>query len=488
MTEYKAWLQEHREEMQSSLQELIRIPSVKGSPVRLPDGTVARYGKEVQKVYEKALSLGRELGFDVLDADGYGGHIEWKGDEGSEKEDVFAVVTHLDVVPAGEGWSLDPYDPVIRDGRMNGRGTTDDKGPMIASLYAMKALKESGYRPKRTIRLILGLDEETGKEGMNRYLEIAGEPKEGITPDSDFPLICAEKGILNFRLAMRLRKRPAGKGMLLTKMEAGTAPNIVIGEAKAVLSSKDRSQYDMVREKAKQYTEETGNKLRVRGVGSSLLVEAVGRTAHGSTPEKGLNAYSILMDFLGAFTFVNEEANDFIAFYNEKIAFCTDGSLIGCDFTDEASGGTVFNVGLASWNEEMAEFTVNLRYPVTCRSEEIYQALELAFQDTEIGLIKESDDPPFYLPVDDPLIEELLAVYAEETGVNDPQPIVESGGSYAKLFKRVVPFGALLPGQEDRIHRADEYIELEVLDKIACIYAATLARLCCEDRDGLREE
>lgn len=481
MTDYKAWLQEHREEMQSSLQELIRIPSVKGPAIRLSDGRVARYGTEIQQVYEKALSLGRELGFEVFDADGYGGHIEWKPSEPVEPDDIFAVVTHLDVVPAGEGWEKDPYDPVIEDGRMNGRGTTDDKGPMIASLYAMKALKESGYKPKRTIRLILGLDEETGKEGMNHYLEIAGEPQEGITPDSDFPLIHAEKGILNFRFAMRLRKRPAGKGLLLTKMEAGTAPNIVIGEARAVLSSKERKNYDAVREKAKQYTEETGYKLRVRGIGSSLSVEAQGRTAHGSTPEKGLNAYSILMDFLGRFTFVNEEVNDFIAFYNDKIAFCTDGSRIGCDFRDEVSGGTVFNVGLASWNEEMAEFTVNLRYPVTCTGEEIYHALEQALRDTEIGLIKESEDPPFYLPADDPLIRDLLDVYTEETGATDPQPIVESGGSYAKLFRRIVPFGALLPGQEDRMHRADEYIELEVLDKITSIYAATLARLCCEE-------
>ena len=70
---------------------------------------------------------------------------------------------------AGDGWNTDPFEGVIADGRITGRGVLDDKGPVIAALYAMKALKDSGAELKRRIRLIVGTDEETGSTDMERY-------------------------------------------------------------------------------------------------------------------------------------------------------------------------------------------------------------------------------------------------------------------------------------------------------------------------------
>ena len=181
-------IETNKEDMISSLSHLLQIPSVAvETPGEYP------FGENVQKAYDAMLDMAREEGFAVYNADNYGGHIDFTG----KGEGIVGVVGHLDVVPEGDGWSFDPYGGEVKDGWICGRGTTDDKGPVIASFYGMKALKACGYEPKKTIRLILGLDEETNWHGMDHYLEHVAElPDLGFTPDGDFQAIHGEKGII----------------------------------------------------------------------------------------------------------------------------------------------------------------------------------------------------------------------------------------------------------------------------------------------------
>ncbi|MBR1990015.1 MAG: M20/M25/M40 family metallo-hydrolase, partial [Firmicutes bacterium] len=131
------------------------------------DGEVYPFGMGVHESLVKVLTMGEKMGFEVKNVDNYGGHIDFKG----KGDKVMAILGHLDVVPAGSGWDFDPYGGEVADGKIYGRGTTDNKGPVISCLYAMKALKEAGYQPECTIRLILGLDEETGWKGMKYYFD-----------------------------------------------------------------------------------------------------------------------------------------------------------------------------------------------------------------------------------------------------------------------------------------------------------------------------
>lgn len=189
--EYEKFLEKNKEDMIFALQKVVRINSEEGESFTCGDGSVYPFGQGVQEALETVLEMGKDMGFSVKNVDNYGGHIDFEG----KSDKIMAILGHLDVVPAGSGWSFEPYSGEIADGKLYGRGTTDDKGPVISCLYAMKSLKDAGYQPQATIRLILGLDEETHWKGIEYYFSKEKLPDWGFTPDAEFPLINGEKGI-----------------------------------------------------------------------------------------------------------------------------------------------------------------------------------------------------------------------------------------------------------------------------------------------------
>ena len=225
--DYIGKLDELRDELLNDLSGLIKIRSVKDQP---SEG--APFGRGVDEAFRYMLDLGKREGFECVDIDGYGGHMDYGA---SESDGVMGVLCHLDVVPEGSGWERDPFSGDVADGVMYGRGTLDDKGPTMSAFYAMKALKDCGYEPRKKIRMIIGLDEETGSSGMEKYKEKVKMPDFAIVPDSDFPLVHGEKGIMIFDMVKRL-SRSDKKGISLKKLTGGTAANMVPDSAAAVIS------------------------------------------------------------------------------------------------------------------------------------------------------------------------------------------------------------------------------------------------------------
>ena len=476
---YLEILESYHDDMLKTLGELVAFPSVSAEPVKTADGEILPFGRATYDALEYMLCKGREMGFETFNAENYGGHIEFAGEDGDNKPETYAVVGHLDVVPAGSGWDGDPFVMEIKDDCLIGRGVSDDKGPMVASLYAMKAIKEAGIVPKKNIRLIFGLDEEVGVSGMEKYLEIAGQPDMGFTPDANFPLVNGEMGILIFDLAQKLTRQTNKDGMRLTKLEAGTASNAVPGTAKAVIAA-DETLYESIRGRLAQYVSETDYDIRAKKQGSSLVIEATGVAAHGAHPHLGLNAVSIMMDFLGRLTFSNDEVNDYIEFYNEHIGFNLHGEKMGCALEDEPSGKLTWNVGIASINEDLASITINVRYPVSCASDQVFEGIEKSLENSKIGIVKASDTKPIYMDVDSPMVSKLMTAYREETGNEDAKPFVIGGGTYAKAVNNTLAFGALFPGEEDTMHQVGERMKLESFYKMARVYAKALYLSCCE--------
>ena len=179
-----------QEEMMKGILDIVSIPSERQEPE-----SGAPYGRPVRKALEQTVQMARDMGFetaileDTLGLVQYGGPIDYD-------QDYIGVFGHLDVVPAKdqEGWSHDPYDPDIRDGRIYARGILDNKGPVLSCLYALKAIKEQGIVPKHPIRIVFGTNEETGMEDMPLYLEHVKAPMAGFTPDCKFPVVYAERG------------------------------------------------------------------------------------------------------------------------------------------------------------------------------------------------------------------------------------------------------------------------------------------------------
>ena len=455
-------ISENRAEMISSLSDLISVPSV-----ALEGTGETPFGENVQKAYEYMMELAAKEGFSTFNADNYGGHIDFRGTE----EGIVAVIGHLDVVPEGDGWDFDPYGGELIDGYVCGRGSTDDKGPVIASFYAMKALKECGYTPKKTIRLILGLDEETNWHGMDYYLKHVDRlPDFGFTPDADFPAINGEMGILIFDIVRKFDP-PGSKGLELSSIKGGTAANSVADLARAVLHDSTGAGYDKIKQQLAAFREEKGCRINCRGIGKSLEITTHGVSAHGADPDQGVNAISIMMEFLGRLNFANESTNDFVKFYNEHIGYDLHGERAGCAFEDSQSGRLIFNVGMIALDRKTVQLTINIRYPVTMDAEEVYSGLMTVLDSYDLGIVKGQHQEPIYMPADSPLITKLMDIYRKHTGDEDCESVVIGGGTYARAMDNIIAFGARFPERPELAHQKNEKISEDDLVKMAQIYA-----------------
>lgn len=442
-------------ELLRSLQESIRIRSVQQPP---QDG--CPFGPGVQRCLDHALDTARSLGLKAVDMDRQMGWCEY-----GAGEEMVAVLGHLDVVPEGDGWSFDPFGGEIRDGKVFGRGAMDDKGPTIAALYALAAIRDAGLPLRRRIRILLGTNEETGSQDMKYYREHGGElPVMGFTPDGEYPVINGEKGIVNMTFHRALTQSGPVR---LTRVSGGSAPNVVPARAEAELTCPP--------ETAEQWAALALEKVRVRRTADGVLVEAEGVSAHGASPQEGENALGRLVRALTAMGLPGE-AGDAVRFLAERLGMETDGASLGAALRDDISGGLTLNWGTLEGDENGLRLTINFRYPVTKTYDDCAPAVLRAFTGAGFALEREVHKPCLYIPEDSELVQTLLRVYREKTGLS-AAPKSIGGGTYAKAIPNVVAFGPIFPGDEVREHKPDEFIEVDKLMKNAQILAEAMYQL-----------
>ena len=436
----------------ASLQENLKIPSVQGEPE-----PGAPYGVHVRQSLDHVLATAEKLGFATVNMDGQLGWCEY-----GEGEEMIAVLGHLDVVPAGDGWTFDPWGGEIRDNRIFGRGTMDDKGPSIAALYALAALRDSGLPIRRRIRVLFGCNEESGSGDMKYYLSHGGEiPVMGFTPDGEYPVINGEKGIINVTYGKTLHQTGS---LRLVSIHGGTAPNVVPAAASAKLACDP--------ELAKRIAQLHAPGLCFTAAGEGVFVEAMGVSAPGSTPEQGKNAIGRLVLALDTLPFEGV-ARDTIHFLAETLGMETDGASAGIALSDEVSGKLSLNWGTLNLENDRLSMKINYRYPVTKCYDDCAPILDGKF--LAAGFEKEAQlhKERLYVPEDSELVRTLMKVYREQTGLMD-KPKSIGGGTYAKNLPNIVAFGPIFPGDEIREHKPDEFLEIPRLMQNAQIIAAAM--------------
>lgn len=444
-----------QEALIKSLKELICIPSVGEE-----GGGGFPFGTGPHDCLNYCLKLSSEMGFKAVNIDNMLGFCEY-----GSGEEMIAVLGHLDVVPEGEGWSYPPYGGVIENGKIYGRGAIDDKGPLMASLYALKALKDSGIPLKKRIRVFFGLNEETGSADMKYYLEHKGEiPVMGFTPDGEYPIINGEKGIVN--AVYRTELRSQGKKRL-REIEGGTAVNVVPDFARAKL--------DFPEDEKKKWLKRTGEKVKITEIPGGLGIEAIGMGAHGSTPEQGENAIGRLLNLLEEMG-ISGELGSGISFLSQAIGMECDGKSLGIASEDSLSGKLTFNLGCIKGGENGIELKINLRYPVTDSYEQCVPVLQEKMKASGFSETALLHKKSIYMPPDSELIEKLSRVYERQTGDKAKLKSI-GGGTYAKAIPNIVAFGPVFPGDIICEHRPDEYIELSKLIKNAQIIADAMYEL-----------
>ena len=446
----KETIESYTDEMLANLARLVKYNSVQGeAKPGMP------FGEAPAAVLQEALQIAEELGFKTVNLDNYCGYAEM-----GEGKDIIGIAAHLDIVPAGDGWNTDPF-TLTRDGDLvYGRGSTDDKGPAIEGLYAMKLIRDAGVPLNKRVRLIFGCNEETGSRCMAHYNEVEEPLTMGFTPDANFPCIYGEKG----HMAMLAKS----KNTKILSMNGGFVTNAVCHRCTTVIPAGEVS---------KEALEEALGKtalvsFTVTEEDKTLKIYAEGVAAHASMPLLGVNAAGCTMEALKAAGF----RDDFVDFYTEHIGTKCDGSGAGIAFRDEY-GDLTFNNGMVKTENGQIICTIDIRVPVTVEEEELRAAIA-PYLSTEKGSFEILNiGKPLFFPPDSDLVKALYQAYVDVTGDTENKPMVIGGGTYAKSLPGIIAFGPEMPDKDYRIHNANEFIEVSGMLQAVAVYAKALENL-----------
>lgn len=459
-------------QMLEDIAELIKIPSIS----RASDESEYPFGKPVAEALQTLLKKADTMGFSTKNYENYVAEITI-----GNGEDIVGILCHVDVVDGGDGWSCDPFEIVIKDDEIYGRGIIDDKGPMISCLYAMRYIYEKRLLPEnKQIKMIIGTDEEENWESIHYYLSCNPLlPRVSIVPDANFPVIYCEKGLINFELTKSDLSNYLNEYVCVENIKGGERANVVPLNASCTIASKQK-EYNF--EKEIRLLTEKCNRLGVEAQlaveGDYLIFSVKGKAAHAMTPEKGNNAISYLMQALAVLKDEPSEKTSVVDFYNRYIGLDYNGQKLDCEYSDEESGMTTVNIGQADFVNGILHLTVNLRYPVSLTfnaiSEKILSALEAENVDIKWGVCMD----PVYFNKDSDTIQKLMKVYQNTTGDYESKPISLGGATYARAIPNAVAFGPVFPDQEELAHEADEHYSLLDLKRITEIYIKALLELC----------
>lgn len=431
------------DEMIETLQKVVAFNTEKDEPA-----FNAPFGAEIKSCLDYVLRTAERFGLKTYNCDNYAGHADFVG----TSDEVLGILGHLDVVPSkAEEWKYPPYGGEIHDGKMYGRGTMDDKGPMIACLFAVKALKEAGFKPYKTVRLIFGCDEESGMECVKHYFDNVAYPTVAFSPDGDFPVINREKGIYQFDVVCG--ELPKG-----VSVNAGERANVVPSLCNAIIPSGvhiDASAYD--------------NAVVVEN-GDITFVNATGKAAHGSTPDEGQNAaHAVIKLLLQAYP-----KNKTLRFLAEKVCD-TSGKNWGIDLRDGESGKLTCNLGMLRTNDGILTATIDIRFPVTYNCGYMYDLLRKNTPE-EFTIKPVHISEPLFVPSDSYLVQTLMKVYNSAMNTN-LEPLAIGGGTYSRCLPNCVAFGPLFPKEEQTIHMPNECVDLNNLKLMAELYLEAIYRL-----------
>lgn len=431
------------------IQRAVRIKTVLDAPV-----VGGPFGQGNKDCLEYVLDVASKLGFKTVNLDGYCGYAEI-----GEGDEIVGIIGHLDVVPEGDGWIHPAYSGALVNDEIWGRGTIDDKGPTIISLFAIKALMDEGFDFGKRVRVIFGCNEETGSLCVEHYLKVDEPISYGVSPDADFPVIFAEKSISSVELK---GKAADGAGARLIRLDGGIVINAVPDVCTFTLSCDNPSETS-----AKITSALLKNNIESEFtiVGDELTFTVHGKAAHGSVPQLGVNAISHAISALDGI--VN---NDFVRIYNRYISTCVHGEKLGC-FAEDEYGKIAVNVGLCHYENGEYSIKINARLPFNTDGEKMLDGIqtELKNEDVQISLMSYSQG--FKLDPDSKMIRVLVDAYRSVTGDTESRPICCAGGTYAREFTNCVAFGPEMKGYGEMIiHQPNERITLKAIEAIFAVY------------------
>lgn len=452
MINFKAEVEKRKEEILNDLKMLV---SIKSDYDEATISTSAPFGEGPKKALEAFLDLGKKDGFEVKNVDNYAGHIQY-GDAGK----VFGILGHVDVVPATDDWQ--PYEPRVINGELIGRGTQDDKGPMIAAYYAMKIIKDLKLPISNTVKMIIGTDEESKWRCVDHYFQYEPKPDFGISPDAAFPVVHAEKGFIDYRIAGSM------KDDVLLSFIAGEKSNMVPENARAVI----RGNHEVLISSYEQYMKSKEVTGTIEVIDGNTIFTLVGKAAHSSLPENGKSSIHMLAQYL-----YNHTQSSLAKLLVQYFSNDHYGVKLGIDLQTADSGVLTTSLGIVKYENENLEMICNVRYPNIWNSIEQTQNVQEIFAKygCTVEILKEMY--PIYQDPNSEFIQTLLNAYRDNTGDTLAQSQVMGGATYARVMENCVAYGMMFPKTVDRMHQKNESIMLDELYLATVIYAEAIYNL-----------
>ena len=462
------YITSHADEMIADLGEIVAVRSVQGDALEnMP------FGSEPAKALAIMLDKCQKYGFTTENVDNYAGSADL-----NQLETTLGILAHLDVVPEGDGWHSDPYKMIYDEQthKLLGRGTSDDKGPAIASLYAMRAVKELQIPMKNNARLILGTNEENGSEDLAYYMQKRTLPPMVFTPDGDYPVINLEKGMCRLKLSFDFTD---GKSNII-KLKAGDVINAVPAHAEVVLKGVELEEVeDAVSEVEYSYFPAIPETV-VNEDNEFVTISVNGESAHASTPEKGKNALTFLLDILNELNRNRKNLNgqqfEIIHKLSQLYPYReTNGKACEISASDDISGALTLVCSVMEMDATKLTAYNDIRFPVCCHGENIIAKMKEMLSPISCEAIL--CDEPHYTDENSPFVQTLLHVYEEVTG-NQGKCLAIGGGTYVHHIEGGVAFGATFPDTDVHMHGADEFIIREHLLMDAEMIALAITELC----------
>lgn len=442
--------------------EIIDIPSVFDNN----DCSNTPFGIHTVEALNYILDLGKSFGFRTKNIDNKCGYIEF-----GEGDKLLGIIGHLDVVPVEDDWTYSPFNATIDNGNIYGRGAVDDKGPVIAALYAMKSISDN-YKLDKRVRLILGLNEETNWECIERYKEIEELPDISFSPDANFPCIYAEKTIESLYLKQKYEKNPT---LYIENISTNNNAINVVPKYCSVTLKYDDSKISNIIEELTKLINKYNYNINIEKIDNSTIkLISLGISAHAARPHLGNNAISKLLIVLNDLFNLYNIKIDILEYFTKYIGDDYTGKILEINFEDE-SGILTLNTAQFILEDNTLSLGFNLRIPVTID----YNIIEKTFQkyctnNLEVKVARIQD--PLYLEKKHQLVKQLCDIFNEYNNSN-LQPEAIGGGTYARAFRNCVSFGPKMPGAKDMCHQTDEYISIDNLIFCTKVYAEAILKL-----------
>jgi len=406
---------EYKDELFESLSRLIKIPSKEGKAEEN-----APFGKYPKAALEEALKISEKFGFKTNNIDNAIGYAEY-----GESEDYIGVLGHVDVVPEGDGWDYPPFELTVEDDKLYGRGVLDNKGPIIACLYAMKIIRDLKLPISKRIRIIFGTNEESGFKDIPYYLKKEKPPVMGFTPDCKYPAVYGERGILDITI-LSDQINNTSISNISGNFRSSNVPDL----AKIELLTKE-------------------------------IIEEKGVTAPGNAPEMGQNAMVKLCKTVTEKKILRGKEKEFIQFIYETFYENHTLEKTGINCNDAISGNLIVNPYKLSYENGALGLSLIFRYPISYKYEDIVNIVNKLLPIGSTFTINRRMDSVCF-DKDSTMLKIMKEAYEEVTGL-DGTPVTTTGGTYAKVFPNIVAYGPSFPGQKGIGHNKNEYMNISDL-------------------------